>query len=369
VTGDASEATTSTVVVPLAANAKIDYQTSLDAALRIDVVAYLTPPVLTWEYSHHPGGSRATRERPDGLTTSFVWSTPEPIPALFGEKDHNDHWTWIVYGPDGAPLGQYDGQGRVDYHRDQLGSTRLVTDDTGGEVAEFSYHSWGAWSHVTGNAARPKLGWTGQYLDVETGWYHLRNRTYDPTTGQFLTRDPIEAVTGAPYNYVNGDPANRTDPLGLDWSCFTSPGSCDLPIPDSWESGIGSDSAHQVRSAAIGVLAIEGAAVCALAWMTGCAQGLVWAAGLVPVGVTAYGVGSAIWHYARGECDPQDSEIITSGLAGSGVSVGQGVTPLPPQGLEPSPGGGELGPQPLVPQPGRVSQNPPPGRVRPGGVR
>lgn len=43
----------------------------------------------------------------------------------------------------------------------------------------------------------------------------MRARWYDPTTGQFLTRDPIESVTRRPYGYANNAPLTYTDPTGL----------------------------------------------------------------------------------------------------------------------------------------------------------
>jgi len=55
---------------------------------------------------------------------------------------------------------------------------------------------------------------------------YLRARYYDPTTGQFLTRDPLEAQTQQPYSYANDNPVNNTDPSGL-WlgiSWLPSPG-------------------------------------------------------------------------------------------------------------------------------------------------
>jgi uncharacterized protein RhaS with RHS repeats len=44
----------------------------------------------------------------------------------------------------------------------------------------------------------------------------LRARFYDPATGQFLTRDPLEERTQQPYAYVEQDPLNRVDPSGLE---------------------------------------------------------------------------------------------------------------------------------------------------------
>ncbi len=49
---------------------------------------------------------------------------------------------------------------------------------------------------------------------------YLRARDYDPATGTFLTRDPLDGVDGTPtvangYHYADNDPVNKTDPLGL----------------------------------------------------------------------------------------------------------------------------------------------------------
>jgi len=41
------------------------------------------------------------------------------------------------------------------------------------------------------------------------------DRYYDPTTGLFLTVDPLVDETGEPYAYTGDDPVNALDPLGL----------------------------------------------------------------------------------------------------------------------------------------------------------
>ena len=54
-----------------------------------------------------------------------------------------------------------------------------------------------------------------RYMDPETGLIYLRARYYDPTTGQFLSRDPAVASTREAYGYTGGDPLNGSDPSGL----------------------------------------------------------------------------------------------------------------------------------------------------------
>lgn len=50
---------------------------------------------------------------------------------------------------------------------------------------------------------------------------YLRARYFDPTTAQFLTRDPAVAQTMSPYGYVLGNPLNGIDPNGLwPWDDF-----------------------------------------------------------------------------------------------------------------------------------------------------
>jgi len=81
----------------------------------------------------------------------------------------------------------------------------------------------------TGTATRP-LEFAGQYLDAESGLYYMRAREYDPQTGQFLTRDPLEMETGDPYGYAGGDPLENTDPAGLNW---LDSGLNDLGVSDT----------------------------------------------------------------------------------------------------------------------------------------
>ena len=43
----------------------------------------------------------------------------------------------------------------------------------------------------------------------------LNNRYQDPTTGVFVSVDPLVSMTGEPYLYANGNPTTLSDPSGL----------------------------------------------------------------------------------------------------------------------------------------------------------
>jgi RHS repeat-associated protein len=64
-------------------------------------------------------------------------------------------------------------------------------------------------------------------VDAESGLIYLRARYYDPATGQFLSRDPLVAMTGEAYGYAGDNPLNGTDPSGLFCLLGKNPnGSC-----------------------------------------------------------------------------------------------------------------------------------------------
>jgi RHS repeat-associated protein len=121
-----------------------------------------------------------------------------------------------VYGPSHLAIEQINNSsGTITYlHHDQAGSTRLITGSSGKTEATFTYGAYGELTGSTGTATTP-LGYDAQYTSTDTGLIYLRNRVYDPTTAQFLTVDPLEQLTRAPYNYVEDNPVNAVDPTGL----------------------------------------------------------------------------------------------------------------------------------------------------------
>ncbi|MBN9494751.1 RHS repeat-associated core domain-containing protein [bacterium] len=104
----------------------------------------------------------------------------------------------------------------VYYLADGLGSTMATTDASGNIVNTFTYDPYGATTSSTGSQPNA-FQFAGQATNA-TGLQYLRARYYDPSTGTFISSDPMgvsPAWPGNPFLYANGNPALLVDPLGL----------------------------------------------------------------------------------------------------------------------------------------------------------
>jgi RHS repeat-associated protein len=130
-----------------------------------------------------------------------------------------------VYGPDQLFIEQISSDGTVTYlHHDQQGSIRLLTGSTGTVTSSTTFDAYGK-TGFTGSSTTP-LGYDGQYTGVDTGLIYLRARVYEPATAQFLTSDPMAAITRAPYTYAGDNPLNVADHSGL--------GEGEIELPCVW---------------------------------------------------------------------------------------------------------------------------------------
>ncbi|MGL4861008.1 MAG: RHS repeat-associated core domain-containing protein, partial [Enterobacteriaceae bacterium] len=113
------------------------------------------------------------------------------------------------------------------YLTDVLGSTLALSDDSQKLTARYSYSPYGE-SRVSGEARGNRYTYTGRE-DDGTGLYYYRARYYHPQINRFISEDPIGLRGGNNrYAYVEGNPLQYKDPLGLNpmAACIAGPLPC-----------------------------------------------------------------------------------------------------------------------------------------------
>jgi RHS repeat-associated protein len=77
------------------------------------------------------------------------------------------------------------------YLNNHLGTPVLMTDEAGVVTWEAEYKPFGEAKVSSGSEAVNNFRFAGQYYDIEIGLHYNWHRYYDPTTGRYLTPDPI----------------------------------------------------------------------------------------------------------------------------------------------------------------------------------
>ncbi len=116
---------------------------------------------------------------------------------------------------------------------DHRGGVRLVVDAETGEVAQrIDYDAYGRVLRDSNPGFQP-FGYAGGLYDADTRLVRFGARDYDPQTGRWTTKDPIDFAGGSTnlYAYAQEDPVNVVDPNGLQTIRLPSgPGG----LPGSW---------------------------------------------------------------------------------------------------------------------------------------
>jgi RHS repeat-associated protein len=206
----------------------------------------------TASYTFDAQGRRKTKTV-NGMTTAFVTDAANrEVLEYDGASGAILRWYAYGLGPNDV-LGQMNvaADTRATLVPDMLGSVIGSLDSGSGVLSKVGYLPYGK-----GTSAGP-FGFTGQRIDPETsGLYYYRARHYSPAWGRFLQPDPIGYRGGNHlYAYVNNNPLNATDPLGLDCvssggatSCTTSAYSVNFPTPKGWQDFTSSSTNYHFYS-------------------------------------------------------------------------------------------------------------------------
>ena len=139
------------------------------------------------------------------LSTSFVWGQ-DLSGSLQGAG-----------GVGGLVLTQTNGATAIPAYDGNGNAVAYVNLGTGDSVAEFEYGPFGEMLRATGSlAANAAFRFGTKFTDAETGLFYYGLRYYNPATGRWLSRDPIQEDGGINlYSFVRNNPIQTLDFLGL----------------------------------------------------------------------------------------------------------------------------------------------------------
>jgi len=147
----------------------------------------------------------------NGVTTDYVLDIASPLTQVL-----QDGTNTYVYGVD--RIAQMNGGVPEYFITDGLGSVRQLVDSTGAITMTRSYAPYGETLSSAGGGVSV-YQFTGEARDT-SGLTYLRARYLDSNVGRFISRDTWGGNYNRPLSlnhwlYVEGNPVNYTDPLGL----------------------------------------------------------------------------------------------------------------------------------------------------------
>jgi RHS repeat-associated protein len=160
-------------------------------------------------FQYDPFGRRVTKTIV-GTTTNFLYDGVNPVQEQSGGSVVAN----LLTGGVDEYFQRTDSSGARSFLADALGSTFALTDSTGTVQTSYNYDPFG--NTTFNGSSTSTYQYTGRENDG-TGVYFYRARYYNPTTGRFLSEDPIEFAAGDTnlYRYVFNNPVNSIDPTGF----------------------------------------------------------------------------------------------------------------------------------------------------------
>jgi RHS repeat-associated protein len=207
----------------------------------------IVPGTGTVAFKYDPFGRRIYKSSPS-FVGAFVYDGISLIETL------NASGAEVAGYTQGAlidePLAEMRGSSEDYYEADGLGSITSLSTSAAALANTYTYDSFGNTTNFTGTLRNP-FQYAGREWDTETSLYFNRARYFDPSSGRFISEDPIGFHGGVTfYGYVLNNPLINIDPPGLgpygwgnkSWTwtsranCFISYYACLAHIADTRQS-------------------------------------------------------------------------------------------------------------------------------------
>ncbi|OGO88970.1 MAG: hypothetical protein A2Y17_05575, partial [Clostridiales bacterium GWF2_38_85] len=173
-------------------------------------------------YTYNESGIRTAKNR-NGTVYSYTLDGSKILKETRGAST-----TLYYYYDDAGSITGFTYNGTNYYYGKNIqGDVKYIYNTSGTVVVEYCYDAWGNIISTTGSLASTvgyfnPFRYRGYYYDIETGFYYLQSRYYDPTVGRFLNADAPELAVMAQYElngtnlyaYCINDPINYFDSNG-----------------------------------------------------------------------------------------------------------------------------------------------------------
>jgi len=124
-----------------------------------------------------------------------------------------DQTTEIIHPGSNGPGVPVAGEKRF-FHQNQIGSSVMLTDQTGGLTNTIAYKPFGELDKELSTGSDDfRYKFTGKELDYYSGLQYFGSRYYDGNIGRFIAPDPAKQYY-SPYVYGDDDPLQGMDPDG-----------------------------------------------------------------------------------------------------------------------------------------------------------
>ena len=202
---------------------------------------------FTWEYGRRLATAMVgTTEleftyNDEGIRISKTVNGVKHTYRLNGSQIVSEAWgnnlLIYLYDAEGAPVGMMyrnstypsDTFDTFWFEKNLQGDIVAVYNAAGTKLISYTYDAWGNFTITYHNgctashiANRNPFRYRGYYYDVETGFYYVSSRYYDPEIGRWINADGYvstgQGVLGNNmFAYCGNNPVNRVDPTGQFW--------------------------------------------------------------------------------------------------------------------------------------------------------
>ncbi len=206
---------------PLPANSGVNSSLEWDAENRL--ISSTVSGTTTYQYDSQ---SRRISKTTGGVTTVYVYDGWNVIGEyLAGSLVKAYTWGMDLSGSMqgaggvGGLLAVKDATGSYYPTYDGNGNVSEYLDNTGAVTAHFEYDPFGRAVVDTDSSGQFRYRFSTKPGDSETGLYYYGYRYYDPETGRWPSRDPIEESGGVNlYGFLGNYTVSKWDYLGWEYS-------------------------------------------------------------------------------------------------------------------------------------------------------